>query len=86
MNLPLGVMEGASSPQPSPPEEERERAWCRLHLGITHKVPFVPFDYSRHLLNLSAFPITTKSDSPIAAAHRIGLMKPSAASGTPIAL
>ena len=34
----------------------------------------------------SALPITIKSDTPIAAAQKIGLMKPSAASGTPSAL
>lgn len=36
--------------------------------------------------NLSALPITTKSDTPIASAHKTGLMKPNAASGTPTAL
>lgn len=38
------------------------------------------------LRSRSAFPITTTSDSPIAAAQRIGLMKPSAARGIPMAL
>ena len=42
--------------------------------------------YARHRRSRNALPITTKSDKPIAAAHRIGLIKPSAASGTPMAL
>ena len=34
----------------------------------------------------SALPMTIKSETPIAAAQKIGLMKPIAASGTPSAL
>jgi hypothetical protein len=48
---------------------------------LTLQRPFPP-----QRLSLNAFPITTKSENPIAAAHRIGLMNPSAASGIPIAL
>ena len=39
-----------------------------------------------HLLSRNAFPITTRSDNPIAAAQRMGLMNPNAASGMPTAL
>ena len=35
---------------------------------------------NRHLASRSALPITIRSERPIAAAHRIGLRKPSAAS------
>ena len=42
-------------------------------------------DY-RHRSSRSALPITIRSDAPMAAAQKIGLMKPSAASGTPSAL
>ncbi len=40
----------------------------------------------RHRSSRSALPITTKSDTPIAAAQKIGLMNPIAASGTPSTL
>ena len=42
--------------------------------------------YPRHRRSRRALPITTRSDKPIAAAHKIGLMNPRAASGTPMAL
>ncbi|GEM_PF-6780852 len=45
-------------------------------------IPYHPF----HRLNRSAFPMTIMSEKPIAAAHRTGLMKPSAARGIPAAL
>ena len=41
---------------------------------------------ARQRRSRSALPITTRSDNPMAAAQRIGLMNPSAASGTPTAL
>ena len=53
---------------------------------VLYVLRFTSYVLRVHLRNRSAFPITTKSDRPIAAAHRIGLMNPSAASGTPTAL
>jgi hypothetical protein len=44
------------------------------------------FPGGRQFLKRNAFPITIRSEKPIAAAQRIGLMNPSAASGTPMAL
>jgi hypothetical protein len=45
-----------------------------------------PLSTVRLRLNRSAFPITIRSENPIAAAQRIGLMKPIAASGIPMQL
>lgn len=44
------------------------------------------FVAGRHFLSRRALPMTIRSENPIAAAHRMGLIKPSAASGTPMAL
>ena len=73
------AMRAAVSPRP---------AAAGLRVGVGRLAVFVrqKQNHFRHRSSRSALPITIKSEQPIAAAQKTGLMKPSAASGTPSAL
>jgi len=65
------------------------RGWSRYFSIFTHgnvAKTYLIQCRSRQFLRRSAFPMTIESDRPIAAAQRIGLMNPAAASGTTAAL
>jgi hypothetical protein len=57
----------------------------QLSKVLNSETPHV-VSYFFRKVNRSAFPITIRSEHPIAAAHKIGLMNPNAASGIPMQL
>jgi hypothetical protein len=59
----------------------------KSEIGTLRSLRFLLFSYrSFHRRKRNALPMTIMSENPMAAAQRIGLMKPSAAKGMPTAL